>query len=212
MENQPLEAKNITISGVEILTWGLKVKSEQNLIFNVPQLKKGTQEQTVAYTTLTNLPNNGIGLQKCFKFVSVKNQQGGQSRYVRIISEPEDTPETTQSTTQAPKSSPQPVLGQKTGTDINWDKISWGKCKHAYLVEAFKSIYTSNSALSDADMSKTEKLAEEWADMSMRDTRKPEVQNKLANSNWANSPESLPTEELPTINQEDEIRVDEIPF
>ena len=40
-----------------------------------------------------------------------------------------------------------------------WDKISWGKCKHAYLLKAFNE----GSVLEDV-----EKLAEEWADASMR--------------------------------------------
>ena len=44
-----------------------------------------------------------------------------------------------------------------------WDKIAWGKCKHAYLVEFFKSD-TQNTVLTP-DM---EQIVEKWADASMR--------------------------------------------
>ena len=56
----------------------------------------------------------------------------------------------------------------------NWDRISWGKCKHAFLVEAF------NELIQEADFSDTtlcqtfadrlkniEVLAEQWANASM---------------------------------------------
>jgi len=48
----------------------------------------------------------------------------------------------------------------------DWDKISWGKCKHAYLVEAYKVYVLKDNGL--ADLNLIERCAEEWADMSMR--------------------------------------------
>ena len=86
-----LKQKNIVISAVEITNWGVKVKDEQNLIYNVSQTKKdGTP--TAAYQALTALPNNGMGMTKCFKFVEVPNKRGGMSRYVRMIVEPQASP------------------------------------------------------------------------------------------------------------------------
>jgi hypothetical protein len=55
-----------------------------------------------------------------------------------------------------------------TKEEPNWDKISWGKCKHAFLVELLKMGYT----LQDA-----EPLAEQWADASMRKLGQPEMKD-----------------------------------
>jgi len=63
------------------------------------------------------------------------------------------------------KSSVTPVQAQamaKVATateDKKWDKISWGKCKHNFLIELFKAGHTLEEA---------EKIAENWADASMR--------------------------------------------
>ena len=46
--------------------------------------------------------------------------------------------------------------------EVNWDKISFGKCKHAFLVEAFKRGYNVGEEVA------IEKEAERWASMSMR--------------------------------------------
>jgi hypothetical protein len=56
------------------------------------------------------------------------------------------------------------VSGQKQAA-TDWDKISWGKCKHAYLVESFKYKLNMNEA---HKIEGVEELAEKWADMSMR--------------------------------------------
>ena len=49
----------------------------------------------------------------------------------------------------------------------NWNRISFGKCKHAYLVEAFKALIDKN-ALVDGEIDDIELKAEEWALRSMR--------------------------------------------
>jgi hypothetical protein len=89
MENELLSA-NITISAIEANQYGLKIKDERGLVYNIPQFKK---DNTVAqaYQTIISMPGQGLGTQKCFKFVLAANKQGGESRYVRIISEPEIT-------------------------------------------------------------------------------------------------------------------------
>ena len=53
-------------------------------------------------------------------------------------------------------------------TEPNWEDINFGKCKHAFLVEAYKQ-YKTDSAIT-LDM--IEKQAEIWATMSMRKTPK----------------------------------------
>ena len=163
MEYLELEQKNITIASVETLEWGFKVSDSQNLKYNISQYKKGTQDQTVAYTSLIALNKNGLGMTKCFKFVTVPNSQGGKSRYVRIIGEPEEE-------TQAisvPTNEPVIQVEEKP----NWDDINFGKCKHQFLLEAFKGILkrtTSLSEMTKIDIEAAEKIAEQWAEMSMR--------------------------------------------
>ena len=51
-------------------------------------------------------------------------------------------------------------------TEPNWNKISFGKCKHAFLVEAFKK---------DVPLENAERLAEAFAEASMRVLGKPEM-------------------------------------
>jgi len=70
--------------------------------------------------------------------------------------------------TPAPTPTYQPIK-----EDVNWDKISYGKCKHGFLIEAYKK-WDRNSAWT-LDMLETE--AEAFAEMSMRKLNKPEVKN-----------------------------------
>lgn len=164
MDNKELEQKNIIITEVNNKTWGLSITDEKGLKYNVPEFKKDTTIQTIAYKTLSELPKYGMGLNKCFKFVTVNNNQGGQSRYVRVVSEPQ---EGKTSTYVSPRMETQkPVIIEKEVTD--WDKISWGKCKHAYLVEMFKIVCSKPELMSEINLNKFEKSAELWADMSMR--------------------------------------------
>jgi hypothetical protein len=60
---------------------------------------------------------------------------------------------------------PKPVYTPVKETD--WDKISWGKCKHAYLVETYKMLIEKGS-LQTVDLNSVELNAEKWAAMSMR--------------------------------------------
>jgi hypothetical protein len=88
MDNQQeLEQKNITIAGIEDKGWGISLIDEKGLKYNVSKFLKGTQNETKAFQVLKGLPGYGMGMQKCVKFATVPNQQGGQSRYVRIIGE-----------------------------------------------------------------------------------------------------------------------------
>lgn len=160
MEKKDLEQKNIIISSVEATTWGFKVTDEKGLKYNVSETKQDGS-QTVAYKTLSELPKNGLGLNKCFKFATVPNKNGGNSRYVRIISEPEEAGESTRYV--SPKmTGAKPVKIEKENTD--WDKISWGKCKTLALVEDYKK----NGGFVTDD---NEQKAENFADRCMRDSR-----------------------------------------
>lgn len=61
--------------------------------------------------------------------------------------------------------------------DVDWDKISFGKCKHAFLVEAFRVIFTSGNLVPSLTK-EMELLAEEWATASMRQLDKS-IQQKF---------------------------------
>lgn len=50
----------------------------------------------------------------------------------------------------------QPIHYEK---EVDWNSISFGKCKHAFLIEAFKR---------DWELDLAENIAEEWAKASMR--------------------------------------------
>ena len=93
MENQPLESKNIKISSVEDVGWGIKLKGEDGAVYNVSKFKKekvdGLDVKTVAWKTLEMLAGYGMGLTKNIKFATVPNNHDGTSRYVRMIGEPE---------------------------------------------------------------------------------------------------------------------------
>lgn len=172
MDNNELQASNITISAVEQLTWGIKIKDEKGLVYNIAQFLKGTQTETKAYSALMALADNGMNQQKCFKFAVVPNNQNGTSRYVRIIMEPQDnisTPsQTAQNTTNTQNTPPQPVYTEKT-EDEKWDKINFGKCKHQFLIEILKhNVKEKVNATDESTMKRAEEIAEEWAKMSMR--------------------------------------------
>ncbi len=188
MDNQ-LQQANITISSAEFTDWGLKIKDERGLIYNVSQYKKGTQEETFAYQAITSLPKNGLGLRKCVKFAVVPNSQGGNSRYVRIVEQP-----TLDQNTQPHNTMPN-SLNQRPATKVNDD--AWGKCKHAFLVEAFRF----NLQKPFAELNTIERLAETFADMSMRKLGQPMAPTT--------QPISQPDDYFP---EDEEIKVENIPF
>jgi hypothetical protein len=184
MNDNELQQAMITISSSEFTNWGLKIRDEKNLIYNIPQFKKGTNEETAAYKYITNLPKNGVGLTKGVKFVVVPNNQGGQSRYIRIM---EDA--NAQTAPQAPQST---QSNQKTGytqkNETDWEKISFGKCKYGFLIELLKM----GVALQDA-----ETVAETWAEASMRKLQQPKTYTP---------------NNQPDFPDEDSIQIENIPF
>ena len=66
------------------------------------------------------------------------------------------------------------ISPNKAQPEVNWDRISFGKCKHAFLVEAFK-LYNTNGFASPTDLEEIEENAEKFAKMSMRVLGEPKV-------------------------------------
>lgn len=184
--NNDLQAKNIIISAVEVTQWGIKLKDEKGLIYNISQYKKDTQDETVAYQYISKLPKNGMGMTQCVKFATVKNNQGGESRYVRIVSEKEAIPE---DKNDAPFYSNKEV---KKEDDSKWEDINRGKCRFGFLIEAYKMGKTLNPEL----VSEVNK----WADVSM--------------TGQLLSKPSVVVEDMEVINRDEEegIRLEDIPF
>jgi hypothetical protein len=131
------EKNDIIISSIEILSWGLKVKDEKGLVYNIPQYKKDTQEETVAYQKITKLPNNGMNLKKTFSFVIVNNSQGGQSRYVRNIFDLSGQPNTINRGEQIAR---QGITQDKTkNEEAKWEKINEEKEKSMRWMNALNN-------------------------------------------------------------------------
>jgi hypothetical protein len=154
----------VAISSVEDVGWGVKLKNDKGMTFNVPKMLKDQSAETKAWQVLKNLPGYGMGTQQNLQYVETPNSNGGTSRYVRMIIAGQSAP-------QIPKASVGPQY-QKTFNkqapikETDWDKISWGKCKHAFLVELMKIGTTLEQA---------EPIAENWADASMRKSPLKEI-------------------------------------
>ena len=217
MENQELQQQNIVISEVLQTNWGFKIKDAGGLTYNLSATKKdGTP--TKAYQALIALPNNGMGMTKCFKFAVVANNQGGQSRYVRIIMEPQATPSipTTRQPINAPVSAPvaspaptNPPVGtnntpnqQNNASAPNWDKIAEGKVRFGFAIEAYK-------AHTPLIQDKVNQI-EEWVKYVMTGKLPPVGKTVYVNDpNQKN--EVAPTEDI-LPNDDEMISVEEIPF
>lgn len=186
-----MESKNIQaqILGFEVQQYEdnklYKLKTSQG-VFNIYELKKD-KTPSVAFTFLSQ---RGFGVNKVFDFSYYEkpNSNNGTSKYVTNVREINGS-NALNSSTQAPYSVSTPnnennyvptPQGQNKPQNVDWDKISWGKCKHAFLVEAFKAANEScNKSLTPEEMSTIEKGAEAWADMSMRKLSDLPVQEQV---------------------------------
>lgn len=188
MENQPLQQQNILISGIETLEWGLKVKSEKGLIFNISKTKKNG-EPTMAYEYISALPDNGMGFKKCFKYAEVPNKQGGTSRYVRII--------TDEQREESPSQNPSSVIPpqkQTTEETPDWNEINRGKVRCNICQGMLQAGKTPKEVLED-------KINIAVLTDFIMGSKKAEVPNMA---------EEKANEDVP--KSDDEINVEEIPF
>jgi len=158
MESATLTSKIITIKEANKTTTAngnilIRVKDLQNLTYQIWMTKQdGTQ--TVAYSALKNLPNDGVGLTveiACSE--QPGNYNGKPVVYRRIVSIKSVVGKAKAINAQ----SAQQIY--KKDDDEKWNRISRGKCKHVFLVEFLKK---------DMSLADAEPLAEEWAEASMR--------------------------------------------
>ena len=66
---------------------------------------------------------------------------------------------------QAYKAPQAQIYAKSPIVEPDWNKISWGKCKHGFLIEVYKYSLTQGGKII---LESVEKEAEAWADMSMR--------------------------------------------
>ena len=76
---------------------------------------------------------------------------------------------------QAYKAPQAQIYAKSPIVEPDWDKISWGKCKHAFLVEIYKYLL-SKGQTQTVLLESVEKEVETWADMSMRKLSKTPAQ------------------------------------
>jgi hypothetical protein len=194
MENQPLEEKIITISEATVLDWGIKLKDQQGLVYNVPATTRAGKE-TAAIKGLTSLENNGIGKSVLIKFVTVDNKQGGQSRYARVISQNMGNIPNTPNNAPEGQNKPNTV-----SQEVDWDDIAFKKCKHGYLLECFKEELKSLDPKTTG-RKQLEEMAEAYAEMSMRKLEEDKPQpTEVDTSNGDNDP------------TQNDININDIPF
>lgn len=163
----------VAISSVEDVGWGVKLKNDKGMTFNVPKMLKDQSAETKAWQVLKNLPGYGMGTQQNLQYVETPNSNGGTSRYVRMIIAGQSAPKASVSPQYQKPFNQNKTTGSTTNFTVkqpiketDWDKISWGKCKHAFLVELMKI----GTALEQA-----EPIAENWADASMRKSPLKEI-------------------------------------
>jgi hypothetical protein len=88
----------------------------------------------------------------------------------------------------------------------------WKKCKHAYLVEAFKILgkQLDINVETKLNLKKIEADAEMWADMSMRDTRNL-AKNATLEPSSVPEPTNIPIGDT-SHNIVDDLPIEEMPF
>lgn len=182
-----LKEKIVTINSVTNLNpedpKPVKFKDENGDSYTVWKFKKDGNE-TVAFSQFKVLPYGGdgatVGIAYSEEPKSFVNQKGEtvnftQRTVMMLKKASEVRPENQVPNT--PRVQPTQTAQNKKE---NWeDKSAFGKCKHAYLVEAFKAhLGDPNVKLTDM-----ERIAEEWAKASMRELPTPTPLETLLKNN-----------------------------
>jgi len=209
---EKLLEKIITVSSVTNLNpedkKPISFKDENGDKYTLFKFKKdGTK--SMAYQMFETLPYGGegstIGIAYTEEPKTFVNEQGKEisftQRTVVVVKKPSEirvanqVPNSYNSFAQHSDNSSAPKPVAKTEEKTDWDKIAFGKSKHGFLIEAFKA----NLGNPNIKLSEIEAIAEEWARASMRILPKTTAQ-------------SFGLAELPTIQQDETVSVDDLPF
>lgn len=192
-----MKNKQITITSVESkqLNNGsvmYKIKDQDNLTYTIFQTKADGNE-TVAYSSLNRINTNWMNLNVEISYNEEDKEYQGKAYKQRTILNARfsNAPASTKINNQAK------AKINNQDEEEKWEKINFGKCKHQFLLEAFKilgSKLNPTSQETPLNFNKIERDAEQWAEMSMRIL--PKTQEEQAMDTFG----------------EDEVNVDEIPF
>lgn len=199
---------DITISGVTIESWGVKIKDEKGLVYNIPQFKKGTEIETVAYQKWKVLPQMGMNLKKTLTFVVVPNSQGGTSRYVRNIDDISGQPNVLP---YGEKVAREGISRDKIKSEEEkWNEISKGKVRHGVACEFIRLGAEYNL--------ETVNKINKWTAFIMTGEMFSKVEEAKISKE---EPEQLPVkqiedekflEKLEDLGSNEEIKIEDIPF
>jgi hypothetical protein len=133
-----------------------RVKGSDKRNYQVWQFTQSGRD-SVAFVSFSNFPNMGVGR----KFdISYKEEQGnfnGKPVTYRTIVQAFLNRDKENSGMR--EFEPERVKTVLTAEEKKWNQIAFGKCKHAFLIEAYKQ---------NRDIDLAEKEAEVWATASMR--------------------------------------------
>lgn len=204
-ENQE---KEIIISDVQFSSYGPKIKDERGLVYNISQYKKGTTQETVAYSVLSKLPNYGAGLKKRIAFVEIGNSQGGTSRYVNNITDITGQPNVLTPPQRAINNTT--VTNKTDAEEAKWNAISTGKVRYGVACEFIKLGAELNPVTVNKINQWTDYIMTGQLFKSAPEDTKPINQGSVLPAFATFTPAELGEE---VRNDDDEeIRVDQIPF
>lgn len=175
----------------------IKVRDENNLGYQLWPIKQD-QTESKAYQFFKNLPMDGMGMNVKISYKEEKSEYNGKPVTYRTIIGMQDAAQASLGTKVAKQGQ---AMDKVEKEEEKWDKISWGKCKTLFLVEAYKVWVINTQAPIDYNlyMNNREMEAEEWADMCMRNRKEKNI-----------PPILTPAQELGI--DEDEINLNEPPF
>lgn len=198
--NQELIQHNITVKSAEIGKsvngkTMVRIKDENNLTYMIWGEKKDGAE-SVAYNLFKMLPDNGIGqtISISYREEPFSTRSGGTATSRTIVNIGKARASGTAS--KVARSGMSKSNYGNSGRD--WNKEAFGKCKHAYLLEAFKHIISSDNL--DTDVGDWEEKSEQWARASMRvleESQDSEIQYNSDNYSEDGLDVPPPTEEYP---------------
>ena len=136
-----LQQATITIESVTSKDNRVFIKTKEGSSYSFFKTKQDGSE-TVASKQFTDMGlTSGMKVDIAYDTTTGPNRSGGTTTYKNI------------------KSFREPSIQVGEDKKPNWDDINWGKCKHAFLVEAYKKGIPLTQALDEA---------EKWADASMK--------------------------------------------
>jgi hypothetical protein len=127
------QSQDITISRIELTSWGAKITAHDNKIYNLSQkYKDGTTSD--AWNQMSDMGLK-IGSSVNIWYAEVPNKHGGTSRYIRSFRETNTPPQPT----QAPKAPYKSNSGFSEGLKTADDRNAYERCCSIWAASAIQS-------------------------------------------------------------------------